>query len=299
MNASDMHTLLDSWSLALAAEHKSPETLKVYAAGVRAFLRWSAATGIPPALDRGTVNAFVAGLLAAGAEPSTARSRQLALRRFSAWLADEGELPADELANLKPPKLDVKVVDALDDDQIRALIKACEGKGLRDRRDEAIVRVMTETGARAGEVVALQLDDVDLTPGRGTAVIRRGKGARGRVVPFGPQTARALDRYLRLRRMHRLADTPALWLGDRQKGFSYQALYSALRLRAEHAGIKDFHPHRLRHTFATRWLDARGSQEGLMSTAGWTRPDMMHRYVKASSERRAAEEARGLNLGEW
>lgn len=52
--------------------------------------------------------------------------------------------------------------------------------------------------------------DVDLT--RGLAIVRRGKGGKGRPVPFGPQTSRAIDRYLRLRRSHRLAGTPALWL---------------------------------------------------------------------------------------
>ena len=66
------------------------------------------------------------------------------------------------------------------------------------------------------------MDDIDLRHER--AVIRRGKGGKGRVVPFGPQTARALDRYLRLRRAHRLAGTPALWLGERGRGFSYYGL---------------------------------------------------------------------------
>ena len=54
----------------------------------------------------------------------------------------------------QPPKLDNKVVDALTDDQLRLLIKACTGKELMDRRDEAIVRLMAETGLRAGEVIA-------------------------------------------------------------------------------------------------------------------------------------------------
>jgi len=75
---------------------------------------------------------------------------------------------------------------------------------------------MLETGARAGEVVALAVDDVNLAAG--TAIVRRGKGGKGRSVPFGPQTARAIDRYLRVRRTHRLAKSPALWLGDRGPG---------------------------------------------------------------------------------
>jgi site-specific recombinase XerD len=296
MNESDMRALLDSWVLHLAAERKSAQTLKTYSDGVRAFLRWAASTGIPPALDRPTVNAFTAALIDGGAQASTARSRQLAVRRFSAWLADEGEISDDQLVNLRPPKLDVKVVESLDDDQLKMLIKACKGNDLRDRRDEAIIRLMMETGARAGEVVSMALDDVNLR--EGGAVIRKGKGGKGRTVPFGAQTGRAIDRYLRLRRTHRLASAPDLWLGDRGKGFSYDGLYVALKGRAELAGIDGFHPHLMRHTAASRWLAAGGSEGGLMAVAGWTRRDMLDRYTRASSERRAADEARRLNLGD-
>ena len=107
----------------------------------------------------------------------------MALRRFAAWLADEGEIDANPLLGVKPPKLDSKVVDALSDEQLRLLIKAYAGKELIDRRDEAIVRLMAETGLRAGEVLGLHVADVDLAEGR--AVVRRGKGGKGRVVPLG------------------------------------------------------------------------------------------------------------------
>jgi integrase/recombinase XerD len=104
------------------------------------------------------------------------------------------------------------VIEPLTDDELRTLIKACAGSNIRDRRDEALVRFMVETGARAGETVGLLVADVDLQAG--TAIVRRGKGGKGRIVPFGPFTSRAIDRYMRLRRSHRLAATPWLWLGD-------------------------------------------------------------------------------------
>lgn len=155
---------------------------------------------------------------------------------------------------------------------------------------------MIETGARAGEVVAVTTDDVNLR--EGTVVIRRGKGGKGRTVPIGPQTVRSIDRYLRLRRAHRLADTPPLWLGDRGKGFGYDALYCTLVRRGELAGLQDFHPHILRHTAAGRWLAAGGSEGGLMAVAGWSRRDMIDRYTMATSARRAVDEARRLQLGD-
>jgi len=294
--APDLAALLPSWELHLRAERKSPQTVKVYGDGVRALLRWCAAQDRPAVLDRPTMTGFVAGLLDAGAEPATARSRHLAVRRYSAWLLEEGEQDTDALLSVKPPKIDVKVTPILTDDQVRALIKACVGPEMWHRRDEALVRFMVETGTRAGEVVAMAVGDVDL--GRGLAVVRRGKGGKGRTVPIGPQTAKALDRYMRARRSHRLAETTALWLGDRGKGFSYDALHKTLGERAAAAGLTGFRPHLLRHTAASRWLAAGGSEGGLMAVAGWSQRSMLDRYTRATSEARAADEARGLQLGD-
>jgi site-specific recombinase XerD len=291
----DFPVMLKSWELALRAERKSAQTIKSYGDGVRAFLRWCDKRGHSPALDREHMKAFVADLLDDGAEPATARARQLGMRRFSAWLEEEGEIDSDPLIGLKAPKLDAKVVNSLSDAELRQLIKACSGKEFRDRRDEAIVRLMSETGMRAGELIGLAVDDIDLD---GAVTVRRGKGGKGRVAPFGPHTARAIDRYIRARRSHRLADTPALWLGDRGKNLEYHGLRNTLQYRAELAGIKGFHLHLLRHTAASRWLAAGGSEGGLMAVAGWSTRDMIDRYTKSTASERAAAEARNLNLGE-
>lgn len=289
--------MLPSWKLALRAERKSPATIKSYEQGVLAFLRWCDSSGAQPTLDKKTVQTFISDLLDSGNSAKTASARRLALRRFAVWLVDEGELPADPLAGMKQPKVDRKVVEALSDDELKSLIKACHGREFTDRRDEAIVRLMAETGMRAGEVVGLQVDDVDLK--RGLVTVRRGKGGKGRITPFGPQTATAIDRYIRSRRTHRLADTGKLWLGaDNWRDFNYFGLRHALQRRAEAAGIRDFHQHKMRHTAATRWLRAGGSEGGLMAVAGWSTRDMIDRYTGASASERAADEARGLALGE-
>jgi site-specific recombinase XerD len=293
----DLARLLPSWQLALKAERKSPSTVASYTEGVQGFLRWCAETGTKPELTRAAVQGFTAALLENGAQAATARSRHMALRRFSAWLVDEDELDSNPLLGVKPPKLDAKVTEALTDDELKRLIKKCHGREFLDRRDEAIVRFMAETGVRAGELLGMMLPgDIDLD--RGVATVRRGKGGKGRVVPYGPQTAAALDRYMRARRAHRLADSGPMWLGGGGQTFGYHGLNVAIKKRAEAAGIKNFHLHLLRSTAATRWLRARGSEQGLMAIAGWSSRQMLDRYTGASASERAAAEARSLNLGE-
>lgn len=292
----DLEALLPEWGRALRAEHKAAGTIKTYSGGVKAFLRWCERTATPPVITKPAVQAFLADLLDDGAEAATAHSHLKGVKQFVKWLLAEDVIDVDPLIGLRSPKIDRKVINALTADQLRRLIKACQGKNLKDRRDEAIVRLLAETGMRAGELAALTVDDVDLD--RGLVTIIRGKGGKGRVAPFGAQTGQSLDRYLRARRAHPLASSSALWLGAQGRTFGYYGLDTALKARGRAAGIEGFHAHLLRHTFATRWKAARGSDDGLMAVAGWSSRTMIDRYAGAAAAERAAAEARDLNLGD-
>ncbi len=85
------------------------------------------------------------------------------------------------------------------------LLEACRGKGFANLRDEAIIRLHCNTGARLSEVGNLRVADLDLTS---ESVHYRGKGAKDRRVRVGPKTARAVSRYLRVRDRHLGAQLP-------------------------------------------------------------------------------------------
>lgn len=292
----ELSELVDSWTTHLLAERKSPHTIRTYINGMAAYRRWCEVTEkVSVTLDRATVEAFTAFLLADGKEAATALSRQRGVRRFSAWLAAEGEIPHDELAGMSPPKLDDKVPGELTTGQVRALLATCGATEFHDIRDEAIIRLMCESMVRSGELLAMTTADIDIRGG--SALIRRGKGGKGRVVPFGPQTGRALDRYARARRRHFLASRPEFWLANRQRVMTYTALYNTLRRRGRQAGIV-VHPHMLRATGAIRWREAGGSVPGLLTVAGWSTLEMAQRYVRAAESRLAIDEAHKLDLGD-
>ena len=111
-------------------------------------------------LTKPTVMAWLAGM--ADAEPATVRLRLAAVKQFAKWLAAEGYLNADAVLLIRPPRLDQKPVAAFSDDELRRLIKACAGTGWRDRRDKAMAMLLRDTGLRAGELLALDVTDVDL-----------------------------------------------------------------------------------------------------------------------------------------
>jgi len=288
--------LMPSWQLTMRAENKSPRTITTYTAGVESFLGWCERTGTPAELTKPTVQGWIADLLGGGAQATTATTWLGGVKRFAAWLAEEGELPANPIERLSPPKIDTKITEPLTDDELARLIKTCQGKSFVDRRDEAIVRLMLDTGMRANEVIGLEVGDVHTA--RGKVVITRGKGAKGREAPFSTKTAVALDRYIRLRRQHAAAENTQLFVGAHIKTFAYWGLARALRQRAKDAGIVGFHLHKMRHTAATRWLAAGGSEGGLMHVAGWSSREMLDRYVRATASDRAAAEFRTLGLGD-
>jgi site-specific recombinase XerC len=116
------------------------------------------------------------------------------------------------MAGMNPPHIPDEPPPVLTDDELRRLLKACEGRDFNDRRDAAIIRLFLDTGVRVAEAAGIMLPgDLDLDD---QVAIVLGKGRRPRAVPFGRKTALALDRCLRMRATHPFAHLPNLWLGQ-------------------------------------------------------------------------------------
>lgn len=196
--ATELDKLSQSWRRHLTAQRMSPATLSTYTTAARQLNDFLAENGMPtdPAsIHREHVEAFIADLLVRW-KPTTAHNRYRALRSFFGWLVEEGEIRQNPMERMKPPRLPEAPPPVLREEELRRVLEACErDKTFEGRRDEAILRVFMDTGARRGEVLLLHLEHVDLDAGRLTVT---GKGCRTRQVAIGAQTARALDRYLRL-----------------------------------------------------------------------------------------------------
>jgi site-specific recombinase XerD len=290
----DLPDLLESWCRQLRGDRKSAETQRAYRLAVEGFLAYCADAGVRPEITK----ANVTGWMAAQHDCATAtvRLRLTALKRFAAWLSKEEGFDNGPLAAIMPPKLAQAPVADLSDNEIVRMLKVCEGTALRDKRDRAMLALLTETGLRAAELLALDITDIDLDAC--LLQVRKGKGDKPRRVRFSSSTATAIDRYNRARRLaiRRPAEGP-LWLSDRGRRLSYTGLVATLKGRAADAGVIGFHIHRTRHTAAVRWMRAGGSETGLRAHAGWADNTMIARYVKTASEQLAAEEFDRLGLG--
>lgn len=294
--------VVDDYQLSLHASGKSTSTRTVYTLALRHLDAFLAARGMPRTLAgirREHIEAWLAGLRDQGRAPATVSVYHRSLQPFWKWAIEEGFVTESPLRHVARPIVPEKPAPILTDEQLRALLKACEGRGFEDVRDTAIVRLLIDTGCRRGELAGLTTDDVmiDVKAGRGVITVT-GKGRRVRSIPFGTKAALAVRRYQKAREGHANAKaTDRLWLSYRG-ALTGDGLMQMLQRRGERAGIRGLHPHLLRHTFAHRWQSAGESESDLMALAGWKSPTMLRRYASSAAMERAHAAHQRLGLGD-
>lgn len=222
----------------------------------------------------------------------TVRSRITSLKVFWRWCVLAYDLPAsrDPMRGVRLPRssnVEPKAIDPLD---IRKLIEACTDDlyGLRDR---AVIYFLADTGCRAGGVVSLRREDLDLEHRRARV---HEKGDKSRWVPFSGETAEVLREWLAQRPAGE-SDTVFCALGpwassfDRGEALTTRGLYGILKRLANRAGVARFNPHSFRHGFAHEALRRGARPLWVAQVLGHSNLGQVMRYGKLWSDELAEE----------
>jgi integrase/recombinase XerC len=263
-------------------------TLLAYRREILAFVDF-AVTGLglegPDALTPPAVRAHLAELHSRGLAPRSVARSLAALRTYFGFLLAEGVVASNPAAAVPHPR-DVQPTPSVADRYALEELLESFPDTPAGRRDRAVVELLYAAGLRVGELVALDLGDVEL----GRRMLRvRGKGRKERLVPFGRPAAAAIERYLPERARWRRAggdDDEPLFVNQRGTRLSDRSVRRLLDAAVRRcADLGHLHPHALRHAFATHLLEAgmdlRAIQEllghsSLATTQVYTRVDLAH-----------------------
>jgi len=241
---------------------RSEHTTRAYLGDLRSlltFLEDECGTTDLAAVRLRDLRAWLAAMGAAGAARTTIARRAATARTFLGWATRTGRIPADPSLRLVAPRRAARLPEVLKQADAAALLQvagvASDDQDPLHLRDRAALELLYASGIRVGELVALDLDDVDLAGG----VVRvLGKGAKERTVPFGAPAREALAAWLQLGRPQLVTGDSgrALLLGRRGRRADARQIRTALHALLRHVpDAPDMGPHGLRHSAATHLLE--------------------------------------------
>jgi integrase/recombinase XerC len=191
---------------------------------------------------------------------STVARKLAALRSFYRFLCREQIIGINPFLHIPTPKKEKKLPSFLYTQEINELMDAPDCTTAAGQRDRAVLELLYASGIRVGELMGLDLLDVDLERG---LVLVFGKGSKERLVPIGSKAIEALNDYLQygrrilLEKQKEPVKEEALFLNQTGKRLSDRSVRRVLDKYVHQVAIlRKISPHTLRHTFATHLLDA-------------------------------------------
>ncbi|WP_082471643.1 tyrosine recombinase XerC [Arthrobacter sp. Leaf234] len=278
--------------------NRSVHTIRAYLKDARLFLSHAQQAGVTSLgqLELRHFRSWLGVLDDAGLARSTLARRAASVRTLMDWAVREELVPANPALRLRAPKRSSALPAVLSHAQAQSLFEGPVSDvgtdaGLLQRR--AILEVLYATGVRVGELVGIDIDDVDT--GRRTLVVT-GKGDKQRTVPYGEPAGNAIEAWLRHGRPQWIspASGPALFLGRRGGRIDQRSVRSQVKEALD--ALDDTAargPHALRHTAATHLLDGGADLRAVQELLGHSSlaTTQLYTHVSVDRLRRSYEQA--------
>lgn len=231
----------------------------------------------PKRIDHLAIRAWLAHQHRRQLSRASMARRLSALRSFFRFLMREGIVEANPARTVATPKREKYLPSVLQPPDLAVLLEQPDETplGLRDR---AWIELLYAAGIRVGELVGIDVDDVEL---RARLLKVRGKGSKERIVPFGRKAEEAVRQWLGARAgLVSDPDETALFVNHRGGQISARSIRRLLdryvRAAALRAGIS---PHTLRHSFATHLLNAGADLRSIQELLGHASLSTTQKYT--------------------
>jgi integrase/recombinase XerC/integrase/recombinase XerD len=301
--------ILRSFEADLMIDGRAKGTIRIYVSAVRQCIAFQESRGLaaePANYSTEHLREWFLHLIDTGRSEKTRSLYWAALRKFYAWLVEQGEVRESPMARFKRPAVHDKERAIYTPDEIAKLTESLEPKKwtratARERflaaRDAAIVWTFYAEGFRRAELLTMRLTSDTLDDPR--AHITR-KGGRDQEMRLAPRTMRELLRYLRLREQQRIGDEePALWVHWNGKPLTASALYNAIKRRVTAVGLvwNKRALHSFRHASAVAHVENGMPSNELREQFGWTSDVMVRHYTRHNAQQRAGDAHRKYSPG--
>jgi len=257
-----------------AAQIRNPNTRKAYGRAVGRFLEWAERQGLTlPSISPIAVSAYVEQHEGA---PATVKQHLAAIRRLFNWLVTGGVLERNPAEPVKGPKhvVDEGSTPILTAEEARAFIEGLPTASIKDKRDKAIIGLLTYTFARVSALTRMTVGDYYRAGNRWKVRLQE-KGGKRRDVPLHHKAKDYLDAYLGAAGIEEETEEPLFRTIGRSKELTERAISrtSVLRMvktRAEEAGLDSRRVccHTFRGTGITAYLENGGKLEVAQHIAG-------------------------------
>ncbi len=239
----------------------------------------------PADLDPRLMRSYLGDLFYSGLAKTSISRRLAAWRSFYRYLGREGLVAKNPLKGVASLKLEKRLPQFLFKEQCGALVEAPGGGDPLAVRDRAMLETLYASGIRVGELVSLNLENINLAAGE---LLVMGKGSRERVVPLGSFAVEALGLYLESVRP-RLAGTggeKAAFVNHRGGRLTDRGVRKIIKKYVSRLGIQNtVSPHTVRHTFATHMLDGGADLRAVQELLGHKNLSTTQIYTHLTRER--------------
>lgn len=213
------------------------------------------------------VEHYAHGLLARGRAPATVTRSVAAIKSFYQYLFNVGLVDENPAKGVAPAKVERKLPQILTGAEVELFLEQPDCSDLKGYRDRAMLELLYATGIRVSELIALDVDDLNLSSG----MLRCRSKGKERSIPLYPAAVRALSEYVHQIRPQLIGsmDETALFVNMNGERMSRQGFWKIIKYYQEKAGIKkDITPHTLRHSFAAHLLENGADLQSIQQMLG-------------------------------